>query len=136
MNTPQRIQRKRTKGWKNPANTVYVGRGTPYGNPFKVVSFGKKWRVVTEPSPVNSLILYINCESEYDTKQQAQAAAVRCYEIKISPSENAGKYAKMYAELLSDEIRENLKGKNLSCWCAPGDPCHADVLLKIANAEQ
>lgn len=26
-----------------------------------------------------------------------------------------------------------LRGKNLACWCKPGDPCHADVLLEIAN---
>ena len=30
-------------------------------------------------------------------------------------------------------IREQLRGKNLACWCKPGDPCHADVLLEIAN---
>lgn len=33
---PCRIQRKRTKGWKMPPNTVYVGRGSKLGNPFKV----------------------------------------------------------------------------------------------------
>jgi len=33
---PKRIQRKRTKGWKMPPNTVYVGRGSKWGNPFKV----------------------------------------------------------------------------------------------------
>jgi hypothetical protein len=27
-----------------------------------------------------------------------------------------------------------LRGKNLACWCAIGKPCHADVLLEIANA--
>jgi hypothetical protein len=27
-----------------------------------------------------------------------------------------------------------LRGKNLACWCKPGDPCHADVLLELANA--
>lgn len=27
---------------------------------------------------------------------------------------------------------EELRGKNLVCWCAPL-PCHADVLLKLAN---
>jgi hypothetical protein len=27
-----------------------------------------------------------------------------------------------------------LRGKNLACWCKPGEPCHADVLLEIANA--
>lgn len=26
-----------------------------------------------------------------------------------------------------------LRGKNLACWCKPGDPCHADVLLELAN---
>ena len=33
-------------------------------------------------------------------------------------------------------IRENLpelRGKNLACWCALDKPCHADVLLEIAN---
>lgn len=37
--TPQRIQRKRTKGWKMPENTVYVGRPSKWGNPFTI---GKK----------------------------------------------------------------------------------------------
>lgn len=27
-----------------------------------------------------------------------------------------------------------LRGKNLACWCKPGEPCHADVLLELANA--
>lgn len=26
-----------------------------------------------------------------------------------------------------------LRGKNLACWCAPDAPCHADVLLELAN---
>jgi hypothetical protein len=30
-------------------------------------------------------------------------------------------------------IRLHLNGKNLACWCKSGDPCHADVLLHIAN---
>lgn len=34
---PVRIQRKRTKGWKMPANTVYVGRGSEWGNPYRIV---------------------------------------------------------------------------------------------------
>ena len=33
---PKRIQRKRTKGWRMPPNTVYVGRPTKWGNPFTV----------------------------------------------------------------------------------------------------
>lgn len=31
---PERVQRKRTKGWKMPPDTVYVGRPTKWGNPF------------------------------------------------------------------------------------------------------
>ncbi|WP_353641366.1 DUF4326 domain-containing protein [Mesorhizobium sp. WSM2239] len=31
------------------------------------------------------------------------------------------------------EIQFKLRGKNLACWCKPGEPCHADVLLELAN---
>jgi hypothetical protein len=30
-------------------------------------------------------------------------------------------------------IRAALAGHNLACWCAPGTPCHADLLIGIAN---
>jgi len=26
-----------------------------------------------------------------------------------------------------------LRGKNLACWCKPGEPCHGDVLLRLVN---
>jgi hypothetical protein len=32
------------------------------------------------------------------------------------------------------ECRAELAGKNLACWCKEGAPCHADVLLDMANA--
>ena len=31
-------------------------------------------------------------------------------------------------------IRDQLRGKNLACWCPLDQPCHADVLLELANA--
>jgi hypothetical protein len=31
------------------------------------------------------------------------------------------------------DIKYHLKGRNLICWCDLKQPCHADVLLKIAN---
>ena len=34
----------------------------------------------------------------------------------------------------SDEIRLELRGRDLVCWCRPDQPCHADVLMAIANA--
>lgn len=41
---------------------------------------------------------------------------------------------------LVDGIRDELRGKNLACWCPlpePGEPdcCHAAALIEIANAE-
>lgn len=35
---------------------------------------------------------------------------------------------------LEETIRAELAGKDLACWCPLDRPCHADVLLKIANA--
>ena len=32
-----------------------------------------------------------------------------------------------------DLIRRELGGHNLACWCKPGTPCHADVLIELAN---
>lgn len=39
---PQRIQLRRTKGWRKPAGTIPVGRGTRYGNPFPVQTYGRE----------------------------------------------------------------------------------------------
>ena len=33
----------------------------------------------------------------------------------------------------ADDVRTQLRGKNLACWCPAGGPCHADILLEIAN---
>lgn len=33
----------------------------------------------------------------------------------------------------AETIRQSLGGKNLVCWCPLDQPCHADVLLRIAN---
>lgn len=47
----------------------------------------------------------------------------------------------MFTDFLP-ERRDNLlwclpaeRGRNLACWCAPDLPCHADVLLELANAQ-
>ncbi|WP_433384779.1 DUF4326 domain-containing protein [Actinoplanes sp. CA-142083] len=41
----------------------------------------------------------------------------------------AGKLA-----VTADEIREHLAGHDLACWCPLDGPCHADILLKVANS--
>ena len=30
-------------------------------------------------------------------------------------------------------IKSELRGENLACWCPLDQPCHADVLLELAN---
>lgn len=39
---PKRIQRKRTKGWRKPENTVIVDRTSRWGNPFTVEEHGRE----------------------------------------------------------------------------------------------
>jgi hypothetical protein len=33
-----------------------------------------------------------------------------------------------------EEMRAELAGHNLACWCRPGTPCHAEVLIELANS--
>lgn len=38
-----------------------------------------------------------------------------------------------HGQAIAAAAKVELKGFNLACWCKEGDPCHADVLLQIAN---
>lgn len=38
-----------------------------------------------------------------------------------------------FGKRLAAEARRELAGKNLACWCPLDQPCHADVLLEVAN---
>ena len=111
----KRIQRKRTKGWKMPDNTIYVGRPTKWGNPFKVVGEEGHWFAVDDCDiPV----------ATFNDKDDAIKQAVDCYAEYISSTIiNEGGILTL----------SELKGKNLACFCPLDKPCHADVLLKIAN---
>jgi hypothetical protein len=91
---PERIQLKRTKGWRMPENTVKVDRTTRWGNPFPVEWFDGD-----------------------------AARAVEAFRAFVNPGSP-----------LAVSIPLNLRGKNLACWCALDAPCHADVLLELANA--
>jgi hypothetical protein len=107
---PVRIQRSRMHKQVSPNGLpiVYVGRMTKWGNPHKVgVS------LVREPE-----------ESKYDYRRMTADDAVKAFRETIEYWIN--KHPEKYN--LSE-----LKGKNLSCWCKVGEPCHADVLLELAN---
>lgn len=102
---PQRIQRRRAKGWKLPANTVCVDRSTKWGNPFIVGRHGTRAECVKSFQALVSGFLCISNDRDCVDRQRAYPLA---------------------------EIAE-LKGKNLACWCPPGVPCHGQVLLEVAN---
>jgi hypothetical protein len=44
----KRIQRLRRKGWRMPANTVYVGRPSKWGNPFRIGVDGTRDEVISK----------------------------------------------------------------------------------------
>ena len=55
---------------------------------------------------------------------RAPAEAVRLYREWITGPYGASK---------REEARILLQAKDLACWCSLESPCHADVLLEIAN---
>jgi hypothetical protein len=97
---PERIQLKRTKGWRMPPNTVKVDRTTKWGNPFRVGM----------PNVPDA------------------AAAIALFKSAMEREELPGDSFELGV------LKTELRGKNLACWCRIGEPCHADVLLSLANA--
>lgn len=111
---PHRIQRRRTYGFRLPPDAVYVGRGSKYGNPFRIHPPEEEGirlegnAVFTPESAVNQfrrLVAYINANE---------------HKFPDSP-------------LLHANLRRDLGGKVLACWCPTTHVCHADVLLELAN---
>ena len=114
---PERIQRKRTKGWRMPDGTVYVGRPTLWGNPFVI---GRSFCGPT-------------IETLYSPGQLVKAFRLWISHDTLHPhfwdSDLISAHVRIKAALATGE----LAGKNLACWCPLDQPCHADVLLEIAN---
>jgi hypothetical protein len=117
--SPVRIQRSRRKGFKTHENTIYVGRPTKFGNPFKLAEHG-----------------WIICKIDGRWLNWSLTGGFEIDDIVC-----------LYEKWLKDELKDNpagrkvppipcineLKGKNLSCFCSLSEPCHVDVLLKMAN---
>ena len=106
---PVRVQLRRVKGWRMPPNTVSVARPSKWGNPFRVAQ--------TRGEQIDELIVsghaYDETDAVYDYRQHITSR------LRTEP-----------------HCLDELRGKNLACWCPLDVPCHADVLLEIANAEK
>lgn len=109
---PQRIQLSRRKGWRMPENTVRVARPGMWGNRFIVSPKVKPGS--------RSGCDYICVPTVED--------AVECYRLYMVEQ-------MQLHQCVRDAVAE-LRGKNLACWCPIGSPCHADVLLELANQER
>jgi hypothetical protein len=104
----KRIQRKRTKGWKMPPNTIYVGRTMLGGGEMRgEMNHYGNWHVVGENGTAQE------CVEKYkrDILEWRERVGENVFEKWISP----------------------LCGHDLACWCSLDNPCHADVLLLLAN---
>jgi len=102
---PKRIQLSRKKGWRLPPNTVTVARPTRWGNPFVIGEHGTRAQCV---ALYGKLIAGRHVSVGNPDELEATAAYV------------------------TGHVAE-LRGKDLACWCPLDEPCHADMLLRLAN---
>lgn len=125
MIAPVRIQLSRAKGFNlqrvslalNGLNAVNVARPGKWGNPF----------VVNHPGSVLEQPMYA-------------ALAVQSFKVLL---EKAGGWSsiplpwpkgKIPAQFTTvEDVRRELRGKNLACFCKLDQPCHGDVLIELSN---
>lgn len=118
MTKPVRLQLSRKVGFSierlsretNGLPVVNVARPSRWGNPWRIgPRFESGGVVIPEVTRESAVQIYRDYWSLMLTPDYPGIEAVR-------------------ASL------QELRGKNLACWCKPGEPCHADVLLELANA--
>lgn len=115
---PQRVQLSRKKGCRMPENTMSVARPGKFGNPFKVAE----------------------CRDAgfRGTDEQIAARCVEAFRAWIDTPFWRTNWDGDEAEASRNTMLagiDGLRGKNLACWCALDAPCHADVLLELANRD-
>ena len=104
---PKRIQLSRKKGWRKPEGAVVVSRPSMWGNPYTVQGA---------------------TEAGY---KDGHAMAVWAFEEWLRGNHDFSK-DRHRRDWVMTNIHD-LEGKDLACWCPLDKPCHADVLLRLAN---
>ena len=125
---PRRIQRQRTKGWRMPPGAVYVGRPSLWGNPWRANVDGPTFDIPPDDRRAWAVQMYreelehFGLLSDFDYF----VSTPRWYQVQrdvvASGAANMAEYAP-----------HALRGRDLACWCPLDQPCHADVLLELAN---
>src|SRR5204863_1776086 len=115
IDMPNRIQLTRTKGWRMPENTKKVDRSSEWANPF----------VIGEVSPGEDKLGFRTPKELQGILVRDRSHAVELFRKWLSSESEVALEWRKSAHVL--------RGMNLACWCPPGGPCHADVLMEIAN---
>ena len=127
MSTPKRIQRKRTKGWKMPEGATYVGRPTRWGNPWAIKRLSSWEYVGINPDGTEAV-------EGWGGRDHAAHWAVYAYRAAVKRD------LVWYLDVPDREALfmplSDLVGRDLACWCPLDQPCHADVLLELANPKE
>lgn len=129
MTKPIRLQLSRRKGFDlqstslatNGLPAVNVARPTKWGNPHHALRtwFHGGYPVLGIPA--------FDAVTAADADAEGVRVAVAMYRHDWSLAMVAPNYG------VARQSLEELRGKNLACWCRPNSPCHADVLLELAN---
>lgn len=121
--THVRVQRRRVKGWRMPEGAVYVGRGSRWGNPFRL----HKRRMWSGGFTYDVWDADLRTVASYMTPEQARQVAATRFVSFLAEQQARG------WEDYPDP--RGLVGKVLCCWCPVDGPCHADALWEVANGE-
>lgn len=113
---PKRVRLSRTRGWRMPENAVSVARPGRWGNFYRV----------GQPMCPATIRRWGHRLRDFANRDHA------C----VDAAEAVGRFRAVliFDEAIHAHLRAELAGKDLACWCALDKPCHADVLLEIANA--
>lgn len=120
MTAPKRIQLRRTKGWHKPDGAISVARPTRWGNP---------WRVGD--------VIGADIDATYAAAIITPTIAAALYESAlVGPAMHRTPDDRQILtglQITIEDVRAELAGHDLACWCPLDQPCHADVLLELAN---
>lgn len=127
---PERFQLSRRPGATMPDGGRSVARPTLWGNPFAV---GERYeRRIPGPSGKGTATVVGHVLSN--------GHAVELFDWWLdSPWDDlfsSERYTRAFLKTRRAEVlsrRAELRGVPLGCWCAPGDPCHADSWIERAN---
>ncbi len=120
----KRIQRKRTKGFRLPENTICVNRPTKWGNPLRLD--GDMIMIHAGYRRANLAPWVFYTLGDIDD-------VLHLYDLILDGIQFVNKDLQYWSDQFKKNDIEELRGKNVACFCRLDQKCHADVLLKKLN---